>query len=200
MLNEVNMNILSRCGSQFEVLQGLEPTVGALMARHKARPDMWFPSDLLPVNDCDDAREDDLRLLRRRARTLPDAVRVVLDMNIRTEEGLPHFHRLIAGVAKPGSNIGRWNYLWTAEEDRHGCVLRDYLRDASILDMRAVEVRQFEYLCAGFDPAWAGGSPYDLRLHDAPGKSDATFPSADGEGGGRLRADPRRHSPESRRG
>ena len=47
-----------------------------------------------------------------------------------------------------------WNNLWTAEEDRHGQVLHDYTRDTRLLKQRRLEEMQFEYLRAGFHPAW----------------------------------------------
>ena len=49
---------------------------------------------------------------------------------------------------------GRWNNLWTAEEDRHGQVLHDYARDTRLFDQRKIEEMQFEYIRSGFHPDW----------------------------------------------
>jgi acyl-[acyl-carrier-protein] desaturase len=89
---------------------------------------------------------------------------VSLALNILTEEGLPHFHRLLSQITTVTSSLGMWTNLWTAEEDRHGGVLRDYARDAHIFDFRAFEEQQFEYLRVGFHPTWAG-SPYALLVY-----------------------------------
>jgi len=71
-----------------------------------------------------------------------------------TEEGLPHFHRLLAVYLGDDSHWRRWNNLWTAEEDRHGAVLHDYARDTRLFDARKIEEMQFEYIRAGFHPEW----------------------------------------------
>ena len=89
-----------------------------------------------------------------RAQAMPDAIKAALALNLLTEEGLPHFHRLIAVYLGDDSHWTNWNNLWTAEEDRHGTVLTDYCKSTRILDRRTLEVMQFAYLKAGFQPAW----------------------------------------------
>lgn len=134
--------------NQKGLLNELAPEVEKLIDRHKGDRKLWFPAELLDINE----REE----LRERASALPDAARAGLALNLLTEEGLPHFHRLIAQDMGEDSVWGYWNNLWTAEEDRHGCVLRDYARDSGTLDMLALEKMQFAYLEAGFQPEWRG--------------------------------------------
>lgn len=135
------------------------------MTRHIEDRRLWFPSDFLPAHEAmSDEQARDMAALPERAAGLPDAVRVALALNLLTEEGLPHFHRLVAVYLGSDNAWARWNYLWTAEEDRHGCVLHDYVRDARIFDMRAFEEMQYEYIAAGFDPAWHG-DPYQLLAY-----------------------------------
>ncbi len=141
---------------QKEVLAHIAPQVEALVTRHLEQRRLWMPSEIL------DERERDR--LRDAARGLPESVRAGLALNLLTEEGLPHFHRLIAVHMGEHSVWGRWNNLWTAEEDRHGCVLRDYSRDAGIFDMVALERLQYDYLEAGFNPDW-GRDPYKLLAY-----------------------------------
>ena len=43
----------------------------------------------------------------------------------------------------------KWTNLWTAEEDRHGAVLHDYMHDSKILDNPVLRRMQFDYLRAG---------------------------------------------------
>jgi len=92
--------------------------------------------------------------LREQAEGIPDHARAALALNLLTEEGLPHFHRLLAVYLGDESFWRSWNNLWTAEEDRHGQVLHDYARDTRLLQQRRLEEMQFEYLRAGFHPAW----------------------------------------------
>ena len=84
----------------------------------------------------------------------PDACRAALALNTLTEEGLPHFHRLLATHLGDDSHWRTWNNMWTAEEDRHGQVLSDYMRDTGCVDQRNLEVLKFEYIKAGFHPSW----------------------------------------------
>jgi acyl-[acyl-carrier-protein] desaturase len=139
--------------SKLEVLQDLEEKVRELMEAHERKRELWFPTDLLgPAPDEDP--EAHLAELRARAEGIPDPARAALALNLLTEEGLPHFHRLLAVYLGDDSFWRSWNNLWTAEEDRHGQVLHDYARDTRILQQRKLEEMQFEYLRAGFHPEW----------------------------------------------
>lgn len=157
----------ARCGTpeQIEVLIDLEHVVTEETELHKQRRKLWFPNDLIPADAQQSAEaEGEIARMREAARGLPDTVRVAIALNLLTEEGLPHFHRLIAthlGGSKPWSI---WNNLWTAEEDRHGCLLRDYVRDARLFDMGALERLQYQYIEAGFDPEWEQ-DPYRLLAY-----------------------------------
>jgi acyl-[acyl-carrier-protein] desaturase len=139
--------------SKLEVLQDLEEKVRELMETHERKRELWFPSDLLgPAPDEDpDAHFAELRA---QADGIPDPARAALALNLLTEEGLPHFHRLLAVYLGDDSFWRSWNNLWTAEEDRHGQVLHDYARETRILQQRKLEEMQFEYLRAGFHPEW----------------------------------------------
>ena len=150
---------------QHEVLVALEPFVVAQTQEHLSRRKLWFPNELMPA-DADASAETDaeLRHVREAARGLPDVVRVALAINLLTEEGLPHFHRLIAVHLGNESPWSTWNNMWTAEEDRHGCAMRDYVRDARIFDMGALEQMQYRYIEAGFNPAWEQ-DPYRLLAY-----------------------------------
>lgn len=141
---------------QREVLNYLAPQVERLVTRHLEKRHLWMPSELL--EDSERAR------LRDAARGLPEAVRAGLALNLLTEEGLPHFHRLIAVHMGEDSIWNHWNNIWTAEEDRHGCVLRDYARDSGVFNMVALERLQYAYLEAGFNPDW-GRDPYKLLAY-----------------------------------
>lgn len=150
---------------QIEVLIQVEPFVRSETQVHLERRKLWFPSDLLPADaepSVDAERE--LQQVRDNARGLPDAVRVALALNLLTEEGLPHFHRLIATHLGNESPWSTWNNLWTAEEDRHGCALRDYSRDARVFNMAALERAQYLYIESGFNPDWEQ-DPYRLLAY-----------------------------------
>ena len=144
---------LSQTLAKVEVLADLEPVVLDLMKVHEAKRVLWLPSELLkPPPDTDPDKH--VRDLRERARGITLPMRVALALNLLTEEGLPHFHRLLAVYLGNDSHWSVWTNLWTAEEDRHGQVLHDYTRDTELFDQRTLEVMQFDYLKEGFHPAW----------------------------------------------
>lgn len=148
---------------QIEVLHDLEPVVGELLQTHEAKRKLWWPSDLLGISESE-TPDRDLAALRDRARGIPDPVRISLVMGLVTEEGLPHFHRLIAVHMGDNTYWREWNNLWTAEEDRHGAVLHDYLWEARIVQPRIVEEMQFQYIRNGFYPGWEY-NPYRLLAY-----------------------------------
>jgi acyl-[acyl-carrier-protein] desaturase len=149
--------------AKVEVLADLEPVVHELMETHEAKRVLWFPSELLaPPPDTDP--DHHLQVLRERAEGISLPARVALALNLLTEEGLPHFHRLLAAYLGGDSFWSRWTNLWTAEEDRHGAILHDYTRDSRILDNPVLERMQFDYLRAGFEPAW-DRDPYRVFVY-----------------------------------
>lgn len=149
--------------SKVEVLADLEPVVHELMEVHESKRELWFPSELLAPPPGEDP-DRHLAELRERARGISMPARVALALNLLTEEGLPHFHRILALYLGENAFWSKWTNLWTAEEDRHGAVLHDYTRDARIFDSPVLERMQFEYLRSGFDPEW-DRDPYRVFVY-----------------------------------
>ncbi len=149
--------------AKVEVLADLEPVIDSLMEQHEAKRILWFPSEILapePDTDPDQWVKD----LRKRAEGISFPMRVALSLNLLTEEGLPHFHRLLAVYLGSDSIWTKWTNLWTAEEDRHGAILHDYMHDSRLVDNPVLERMQFEYLKAGFEPSW-DSDPYRVFVY-----------------------------------
>ncbi len=147
------------------MLKAVEPQAEQQMEIHLKKRRLWFPSDFIPADE--KAEVEDPRFisaLRERARGLTDAVRVAVAVNLLTEEGLPHFHRLLSNYLGNGSIWYKWNFMWTAEEDRHGCILRDYARDARLFKFSEIERMQYAYQEAGFSPDW-DQDPYKVFVY-----------------------------------
>lgn len=149
--------------AKMEVLADLEPVVDELMEAHEAKRILWFPSEILaaPPDTDPDAH---VQGLRERARGISMPSRVALALNTLTEEGLPHFHRLLAVYLGNESFWSKWTNLWTAEEDRHGAILHDYAHDSQVLVNPVLERMQFEYMKAGFAPEW-DRDPYRVFVY-----------------------------------
>lgn len=138
-----------------DVLKTLESLVKDLMDQHLQKRRLWFSSDFLPADEKND--EDEERVidrLRGRAKGIADAVRVAVAVNLLTEEGLPHFHRVFSSYLGEDNIWSKWNFMWTAEEDRHGAILRDYARDSRLFRFREIEMMQHAYNTVGFTPEW----------------------------------------------
>src|SRR6476619_973495 len=149
--------------SKIEVLADLEAVVAELMAQHEAKRVLWFPSEILDAAPDTDP-DHHIQQLRKRAEGISAPARVALALNLLTEEGLPHFHRILAVYLGDDSHWQVWNNLWTAEEDRHGVILHDYARDAEIFDPVIIEKMQFDYMRAGFAPDW-DRDPYRVFVY-----------------------------------
>ena len=149
--------------AKVEVLADLEPVVHDLMVTHEAKRVLWFPHELLDAAPDTDP-DAHLKEFRQRADGITLPARVALGLNLLTEEGLPHFHRLLATYLGGDTFWSKWTNLWTAEEDRHGAVLHDYMHDSKILNNPILERMQFEYLKAGFEPQW-DKDPYRVFVY-----------------------------------
>ena len=151
--------------SKTEVLKCLENNVKEWIEFHLLKRKLWYSSDFLPVNEkMDDDKKSVASNLIERAKGLKDAVRTALAVNLLTEEGLPHFHTLITKYLGDNTFWAKWTNMWTAEEDRHGNVIRDYVRDSRIFNFKEIEMMQFNYVEAGFNPDW-GLDPYKLFVY-----------------------------------
>ena len=149
--------------TKIDVLADMEDVVHRLMDIHEAKRVLWFPSELLNAKPDEDP-DRHIAELRERARGISEPARVAIALNLLTEEGLPHFHRLLAVYLGENAFWSKWTNLWTAEEDRHGAVLHDYARDAQLFDPLVIEKMQFEYLKAGFEPSW-DKDPYRVFVY-----------------------------------
>ncbi len=148
-----------------EVLSYLEGNVKEWIKDHIEKRKLWFSSDFLPADEkMNDDQEANNKILRDRSRGVKDEARVAVALNLLTEEGLPHFHRLIAQHLGDRSFWSKWNNMWTAEEDRHGAAIRDYVRDARLFSFREVELMQFHYIESGFNPDW-DKDPYKVFVY-----------------------------------
>lgn len=157
---------------KYEVLRDLEGAVRELISRHLSKRELWYPSEFLPADQGTD-NDREIAELRKRAEGISDSARIALSLNILTEEGLPHFHRLIAHALGENPTWKEWNGLWTAEEDRHGNILRDYIRDSRLLNFSTLERLQFDYIRSGFHPPW-NGDPYRIFVYTSA-QEKATF-------------------------
>jgi acyl-[acyl-carrier-protein] desaturase len=87
-----------------------------------------------------------VKALRNRTAELPDVYLVVLVGDMITEEALPTYQTWINKLDGVGDETGSsltpwaiWSRSWTAEENRHGDLLKTYLYLSGRVDMQMIE-------------------------------------------------------------
>ena len=132
------------------LLNELSPHAERLFERHLGVTKEWFPHEYIPwergravvAGEEWDAREY----------PMPDAVRSALYVNLLTEDNLPYYFSTIERVFGRDSVFKAWNRRWTAEENRHAIVMRDYLTVTRALDPVALERARMAQMCAAIVP------------------------------------------------
>jgi acyl-[acyl-carrier-protein] desaturase len=112
------------------------------------QPHSMLPDPALPSDDF----FDQVRALRDRTAELPDDYFVVLVGDMITEDALPTYQTMINTLDGVRDETGAstspwavWTRAWTAEENRHGDLLRTYLYLSGRVDMLLIE-RTVQYL------------------------------------------------------
>ncbi|KAK6157282.1 hypothetical protein DH2020_011530 [Rehmannia glutinosa] len=151
-----------------EVFKSLEPWVSKhVLPLLKPVDKCWQPSEFLPdstkpVNDF----MDEVRALRDRTIGLPDEYFVVLVGDMITEEALPTYQTVLNTLDGVRDQTGAspspwatWIRAWTAEENRHGDLLKTYLYLSGRVDMLMIE-RTVQYLIGAGCDIGVENNPY----------------------------------------
>ena len=80
-----------------------------------------------------------------------DIGRIALVVNLLTEDNLPSYHHEIASLFGRDGAWGTWVHRWTAEEGRHGIVMRDYLLTSRAVDPDKLEQFRMAHMSEGFE-------------------------------------------------
>src|ERR1700755_3568727 len=137
---------------QTKLLIELEPVVASQLDRHFSLAKEWFPHEYVPWSD---GRTFD-GLLGGEAwspddTTIPEVARTALVVNLLTEDNLPSYHHEIASLFGRDGAWGTWVHRWTAEEGRHGIVMRDYLLASRAVDPDKLEQFRMSHMSEGFE-------------------------------------------------
>ncbi|WP_448615040.1 acyl-ACP desaturase [Modestobacter sp. URMC 112] len=142
---------MSRTTQQTALLTELEPVVEENLNRHLSLAQEWHPHDYVPWSEGRDfaflGGEDWAPEQSR----LDETAKAALVTNLLTEDNLPSYHREIATNFGTDGAWGTWVGRWTAEENRHGIALRDYLVVTRGVDPVALERARMDYMTAGYD-------------------------------------------------
>ena len=138
--------------TDLQLLHELEPVVEKYMNRHLSMHKNWNPHDYIPWSDGknfyalggQDWEPGAEPALRRRPGgdgAEPDDRGQPAVVSPRDRDELRH-----------GRRLGQWVNRWTAEENRHGIALRDYLVVTRAVDPVELEKLRLEVVNRGFSP------------------------------------------------
>jgi len=137
--------------TQTQLLIELDQVVERELNRHIPVAKEWFPHQYIPwsegrnydgILDGDPWLESDSKLT--------DVARSALIINLLTEDNLPSYHHEIRILFGRDAAWGDWVHRWTAEENRHGVALRDYLTVTRAVDPVELEQLRMRHMSQGY--------------------------------------------------
>src|SRR3954466_11892500 len=138
--------------TDLHLLHELEPVVEKLMNRHLSMRKDWNPHDYIPWSDGKNYYALGGQDWDPDQSQLSEVAQTAMLQNLLTEDNLPSYHREIAMNFSMDGPWGWWVNRWTAEENRHGIALRDYLVVTRAIDPVELEQLRLEQVTRGFSP------------------------------------------------
>jgi acyl-[acyl-carrier-protein] desaturase len=142
---------MSQTSPQSAVLIELEPVVAENLDRHLALAKEWHPHDYIPWSQGRDFAFLGGHDWAPEQSRLDETAKAAMITNLLTEDNLPSYHREIATRFGRDGAWGTWVGRWTAEENRHGIALRDYLVVTRGVDPVELERARMDYMTTGYD-------------------------------------------------
>ncbi|EHI11942.1 acyl-ACP desaturase [Mycolicibacterium thermoresistibile] len=138
--------------TDLHLLRELEPVVEKLLNRHLSMSKDWNPHDYIPWSDGKNYYALGGQDWYPEEAKLSEVAQTAMVQNLLTEDNLPAYHREIAMNLGMDGAWGQWVNRWTAEENRHGISLRDYLVVTRACDPVELEELRVEQMTRGFSP------------------------------------------------
>ncbi len=154
---------MSKDLTDLQLMHELEPVVEENINRHVSMFKEWNPHDYIPWSDGKNYYALGGQDWEIGQSNLSEVAREAMVMNLLTEDNLPSYHREIAMNFGMDGAWGAWVNRWTAEENRHGISIRDYLVVTRNCDPVELEVTRMEQMTRGFSPGQNGQG--DLFAH-----------------------------------
>ena len=142
---------MSQTSPQAAVLTELEPVVAANLDRHDRVAKEWHPHDYVPYDEGRNFAAMGGEDWSPEQSRLDDTAKAAMFVNLLTEDNLPSYHREIATRFGRDGAWGTWVGRWTAEENRHGVAMRDYLVVTRGIDPVELERARMAYMTLGYD-------------------------------------------------
>ncbi|MFH8617649.1 acyl-ACP desaturase [Streptomyces sp. NPDC017979] len=143
----------SEAWTDARLLFALEEVVEKELNRHLKVAKDWMPHEYVPFGDARNFPgffEDGVAWEPEQSK-VTDIGRIALVVNLLTEDNLPSYHHEIASLFGRNGAWGTWVHRWTAEEARHGIVMRDYLLTSRAVDPDKLEAFRMAHMAEGFE-------------------------------------------------
>jgi acyl-[acyl-carrier-protein] desaturase len=137
--------------TELQLLHELEPVVEANINRHLSMRKDWNPHDYIPWSDGKNFYALGGQDWDPEQSKLSEVAQTAMLQNLLTEDNLPSYHREIATRFGRDGAWGTWVGRWTAEENRHGIAMRDYLVVTRGVDPVELERARMDYMTSGYD-------------------------------------------------
>ena len=143
---------MQKAFTDLELLHELEPVVEENVHRHLGVTKDWNPHDYVPWSEGKNYKALGGQDWDPEQSKLSEVAKVAMITNLLTEDNLPSYHREIAMNFTMDGPWGTWVNRWTAEENRHGIAIRDYLVVTRSVDPFELEKLRVEQMTRGFSP------------------------------------------------
>ncbi|MET9213418.1 MULTISPECIES: acyl-ACP desaturase [unclassified Nocardia] len=141
---------MARNLTQLELLIELEPVAASNVDRHLSTAKDWHPHDYVPWDEGRNFAAMGGIDWDQQQSQLSDVAKAAMITNLLTEDNLPSYHREIAENFSKDGAWGTWVGRWTAEENRHGIAIRDYLVVTRGVDPVALEQARMIHMTNGY--------------------------------------------------
>ncbi|GED97198.1 acyl-ACP desaturase [Gordonia crocea] len=133
-----------------ELVIALEKALPELSEEHQADATPWQPHDWVPWDLGKNYAFLGGKDWEPSDSNTPDEVRAALVALLLLKDNLPSYHRLLAMYFPAFSDWRQLVGVWTAEDNRHAIVLRDYLVVTRAVDPVEAENRRRIHVVAGY--------------------------------------------------
>ncbi len=141
---------MTRVLTELELLRELEPVAEENVNRHLKVAKNWNPHDYVPWDEGRNFAELGGADWDPEQSKLDEVAKAAMITNLLTEDNLPSYHREISENFTMDDAWGHWVGRWTAEENRHGIVMRDYLVVTRGVDPVELEQARMIHMTNGY--------------------------------------------------
>ncbi|WP_406232912.1 acyl-ACP desaturase [Nocardia sp. NBC_01009] len=132
-----------------ELLQALADEVELNLRRHIEAADGWQPHDYVPWDNGRNFGFLGGIDWEPEQSELSETAKLALTVSVLIADNLPSYHREIGKYLRTGS-WWRWVGRWTAEENRHEIMIRNYLMVTRSVDPIELERLRMDHMTKGF--------------------------------------------------